>query len=254
MYLSKDRQVNAVKGTLDCDIKLCNAANFKGKTIDDKPFSFRILRNPKGKRQVSLHAESAGTFLKAVGIFDTMQGGDLTITGSYDDTTENSILKARADISSYTIKNAPVLAKMLSLASFTGFFDTLNGKGIIFNKLRAPFTLTKDLLTVKDAKTYGDAMGMTIEGTIAFPKQTLDLSGTIVPSYSANTVLGKIPLIGNALMGGEGKGIFAASYSIKGSGNEPEVRVNPLSILTPGFLRGMFDIFDSPSKTDDEEE
>lgn len=254
VILGEDRQVNNMRGTLDCDHKICNTADFAGKTTDGKPFSFRILRNPKGKRQVSLHSESAGNFLKTVGIFDTMQGGDLTITGTYDDSGEHHILRARADISSYTIKNAPVLAKMLSLASLTGFFDTLQGNGIIFNKLRAPFTLTKDVLTVKDAKTYGDAMGMTIEGTITFPKQTLDLSGTIVPSYSANTVLGKIPLIGNALMGGEGQGIFAASYSIKGSGNEPEVRVNPLSILTPGFLRGLFDIFDSPSKTDDEEE
>ncbi len=250
--LGEGRGLGAVHGTLDCD-RICNAANIDGKTVDGKPFEFKILKNPKGKRQISLHAESAGPLLKAVGIFDSMEGGDLTIIGTYNDKPDRSILRARADISTYTVKDAPVLAKILSLASLSGFFDTLNGKGIIFHKLRAPFTLSNDVLTITDAKTYGDAMGMTIEGNINFPGQILDLSGTIVPSYSLNTVLGKVPVIGAALMGGEGKGVFAASYSIKGSGSEPEVRVNPLSILTPGFLRGLFDIFDSPSKTADDE-
>jgi len=71
-------------------------------------------------------------------------------------------------------------------------------------------------------------------------------------------VLGRIPVIGalgDAIMGGEGKGIFAARYSIKGPYDNPNVTLNPLSILTPGFLRGLFDIFDAPEapvKAEDE--
>jgi hypothetical protein len=52
-----------------------------------------------------------------------------------------------------------------------------------------------------------------------------------------NKVLGKIPLVGNILTGGEGGGVFAATYSIKGSSDDPRVSVNPLSVLTPGILR-----------------
>jgi uncharacterized protein YhdP len=160
----------------------------------------------------------------------------------------------RADITTYTLRDAPVLASMLSLASFTGFFDTLRGNGIVFTKFRTPFTLHKDVLTIKEAKTHGDALGMTIDGTITFPKQSMDLKGTIVPSYSLNTVLGKVPVIGAALMGGEGKGLLAASYSITGLTSDPQVSVNPLSILTPGFLRGLFDIFDKPTEVEEVEE
>ncbi len=114
-----------------------------------------------------------------------------------------------------------MLAKILSLTSLTGFFDTLQGKGIQFSLLRAPFTLTKDVITVKDAKTHGDAIGMTAEGTITFPKRTLDLQGTIVPSYSLNNVVGKVPLVGKLLTGGEGQGVFAARYSVKGTEERP---------------------------------
>lgn len=248
VLLGEGRALSGVRGSVECTAQRCQTADVKGNTIDGKPFAFRILKNPKGKRQLSLRAESAGHFLRALGVFDGMEGGDLTLTGTYQDSPAGSVLKGRADGTGYTVKNAPVLAKILSLASLTGFFDALSGKGITFTRLRAPFTLENDVITLKDAKTFGNAMGLSLDGTIRFPGQKLDLKGTLVPSYSLNTVLGSVPVIGDVLMGGADKGIFAASYTIKGAGDEPEVGVNPLSILTPGFLRGLFDIFDTPSK------
>ncbi len=46
--------------------------------------------------------ESAGAFLKAINVFDGMEGGDLTITGNYDDSAASSILKGRMDINEHT--------------------------------------------------------------------------------------------------------------------------------------------------------
>ena len=37
-----------------------------------------------------------------------------------------------------------------------------------------------------------------------------------------------------------GGGLFAATYRVQGSLEEPSVTVNPLAALTPGFLRGVF--------------
>jgi hypothetical protein len=44
-------------------------------------------------------------------------------------------------------------------------------------------------------------------------------------------------------MGGEGQGLFAASFHLGGSNDNPTVMVNPLSALTPGLLRHLFDPF-----------
>ena len=90
---------------------------------------------------------------------------------------------------------------------------------------------------------------MTVDGTITFPEKTLDLEGTVVPAYTLNNVLGNVPILGDMLVGGEGQGVFAARYSVKGTEQNAKVGVNPLSILTPGFLRDLFDIFDKPKKT-----
>jgi hypothetical protein len=61
-----------------------------------------------------------------------------------------------------------------------------------------------------------------------------------VPAYALNSVIGNIPVIGSLLLGGEGQGLFAANYRVTGSAADPEVSVNPLSALAPGFLRRLF--------------
>jgi hypothetical protein len=77
----------------------------------------------------------------------------------------------------------------------------------------------------------------------------VDIYGTIVPAYAINSVLGRIPVLGKLLTGGEkGGGVFAANYSMSGSIDEPKILVNPLSALTPGFLRKVFGVFDKTSE------
>jgi len=61
-----------------------------------------------------------------------------------------------------------------------------------------------------------------------------------VPIYHSNSVISAIPLIGDILTGGEGGGLFAFTYTIRGSFADPSVSVNPLSVLAPGFLRRLF--------------
>jgi hypothetical protein len=58
-----------------------------------------------------------------------------------------------------------------------------------------------------------------------------------------NGIIGHLPLVGWVLTGGEDQGLFAASFRLTGSNDDPTVTVNPLSALTPGLLRKMFDPF-----------
>ena len=47
--------------------------------------------------------------------------------------------------------------------------------------------------------------------------------------------------------------MIAASYSIKGPLDNAEASVNPLSIITPGILRKLFDIFPDSQPSASEE-
>ncbi len=72
----------------------------------------------------------------------------------------------------------------------------------------------------------------------------IDVSGTVVPAYAINSALGHIPVLGEIFTGGKkGGGVFAVNYTMSGPTDDPQVNVNPLSALTPGIFRNVFDIF-----------
>jgi hypothetical protein len=67
-----------------------------------------------------------------------------------------------------------------------------------------------------------------------------------VPAYALNTLPGRIPIIGRLFSPEKGGGLFAMRYSMTGPFTNPKVKINPLSALTPGFLRGIFSIGEKP--------
>ncbi len=153
---------------------------------------------------------------------------------------EAGAMIGRAELEDFDVVNAPFLAQILSLASLSGLFDTLSGSGLSFDAMELDFALREGSLAVRDARLYGPALGMTGEGDIALNDRQIDFSGTLVPAYTANSLLGDIPLIGDIFVGGEGEGIFALTYQVAGPYEAAQISVNPLSALTPGFLRGIF--------------
>jgi uncharacterized protein YhdP len=102
------------------------------------------------------------------------------------------------------------------------------------------FTLEDSVMRTDLIRAYGPALGLTAKGTIDFERDETALQGTIVPAYTVNQILGVIPLLGPLLTGGEGEGVFAATYKATGPVSDPEVSVNTLAALAPGFLRNLF--------------
>jgi hypothetical protein len=237
MVLGENRALQDVSVKAQCAAQ-CRAADIAAKLPDGTPFRYSIH---DGKLLST--CSNAGALAKVMGVFDGMSGGDMTLAGSY----ESGMLSGTMDIKSYTLKGAPVLTRILTIASLTGVFDTVAGNGISFAHLTAPFLYRNNVITLQDAKTHGPALGITAGGTIDLHAGALDLKGALVPSYTLNSLIGNVPLIGNMLMGGPGKGLIAISYSIHGDMKDPSIRINPLSALTPGFLRNIFTIFDKPA-------
>ena len=54
------------------------------------------------------------------------------------------------------------------------------------------------------------AIGINVSsGSLDLKADTVDLNGTLAPAYTVNSLLGRIPLLGDMLVGGEGQGVFA---------------------------------------------
>ncbi|MEO5336589.1 MAG: DUF3971 domain-containing protein [Magnetospirillum sp. WYHS-4] len=247
IWVSKDHKLRRIKGSLNRARELWRSVGLEGRDEGGQAFRIRVVPETAGKRALTVHADDAGSFLKTLGFYENMIGGTLDIQGRYDDTDAASPLAGTLEIKDYRVRNAHLLAHLVSLAAITGILDGLQGEGIGFLKLEAPFVYRDGIAEVNEAKSSGVSLGFTASGRIDTVHDTLDMQGTIVPAYALNTFLGNVPILGEILTGGEkGGGVFAARYRISGPSDKPEATVNPLSALTPGFLRNLFDIFDDP--------
>jgi hypothetical protein len=281
VIMAGDHAVTALVARADSDGGLMHRLEVDGLTGSNAPFSVRITPAPgslqggssqggssqggaaqgapaeagsaqggpaqkgpaEGKRTLSATATNAGELLAGLDILTRMQGGQLTVTADYDDTTQDHALSGTAEIADFRIRDAPVLAHLLQAMTLYGLVQVVQGPGLGFSKLDAPFRLTEGTLTLADARAFSPSLGLTARGTIDLDMQRISLEGTIVPAYFFNSLLGNIPLVGRLFSPERGGGMFAASYSVRGALDDPEVTVNPLSALTPGFLRGLFGLF-----------
>lgn len=200
-----------------------------------------VMGEEGGERRVRFTLGDTGTALRALGWVDSLSGGELVISAAREASRGDAPWRGKVESGSFRISGAPLAARLLAAASFRGLADlSSRDEGITFDRLEAPFVLRGERLRLKPGRAYGGALGVTFFGSVDTESDTLDIAGTIVPAYTLNRVLGSIPLLGALLTGGEGSGLFAATYRASGPLEEPEVSVNPLAALAPGFLRGLF--------------
>ncbi len=246
-----NRVLTAVAGTAEGDGHAIRQGRLTGQTGAAKPSpgtAFHIEIVPgNSARTLTASAEDAGGLLNAFHLVDDMRGGRLTVHGSYDDRAPGHPLQGTAEIADFRMRNTPALAKLLQAMTLYGLVEVLQGPGLGFNRLIAPFRLSHDVLELADARAFSASLGMTAKGQVDLARNTVAVEGTIVPAYFFNTLLGNIPLIGRLFSPERGGGLFAATYSMRGALRDPAVTVNPLAALTPGFLRGVFGIFDTPT-------
>jgi hypothetical protein len=200
----------------------------------------RYTPDESGKRTFRLDAADAGAALKAFDIYGNIIGGTMVIYGEPIRGVYDRNLKGRAEIANFRVVRAPSLAKLLGLMSLSGVTQALGNEGLVFSKLETRFDWLYrpggSLLVLKDGRTSGNSLGLTFDGTFDNAAQAVDVQGTIIPLSGINKVIGSIPLVGDIITGGTGS-LIAATYSMKGQGQEVKTFVNPLSVLTPGILR-----------------
>lgn len=212
--------------------------------LDGTPLSARLRRLEAGT-ELSLQAGDAGALLASLVGLEGLSGGEIDLSGTLAPGGGPSTL--RLLVTDARLSDAPFLTQILSLASLRGLADTLGGDGILFSEILVPIRIGGGRIVVEGARASGPALGLTANGWFAPETGRLDISGVLVPSFGVNSALGGIPIIGDLMVGREGEGIFSLTYAVEGSLEKAQVSVNPLSAVTPGVLRR---IFENPAETD----
>lgn len=204
------------------------------------PVLVRYKPDTTGQRTFRMNAQDAGATLRAFGITDKISGGELQIYGTPNSTISNRDISGTGSLTNFRVRKAPAMAKLISLVSVPGLVSALEGEGLTFTRAEADFNWKYkqggSLLTLKNGRTSGNALGLTFDGNFDTAASMIDFKGTIIPLSGVNSIIGSIPIVGDIITGGTGS-LIAMTYTMRGPAQDPNVMVNPLSALTPGLLR-----------------
>jgi len=203
------------------------------------------LGGPEGSRKLRLQSDDMGAAFALFGIADNVAGGRVAVDGTVSEVAGHHIIRARIEGDDYHLVRAPALAQLLSLTSFDAIASLMSGTGIPFSTLRGDVSFSRGVIALRRVVAYGGALGISAQGWLNPGEDRIAIDGTLGPAYALNSVLGSVPVIGSILTGGEGQGLIATRFQLTGSNDNPTVTVNPLSALTPGLLRHLFDPFNS---------
>lgn len=202
------------------------------------PLDIRLRNGPSGGEAV-LRSPNAGALMREAGFFDDGAGGELVLVANIDQADE-LVFSGDLKVDDIVIHEDAKLEKLLIGADLAQLRETMRDDGIVFDRIRTPFHYENGKVSIKDAVAAGPSIGVNLTGGYAIEQDVLDLKGVFTPLYSLNSLVGEIPVLGKILTGGDGQGLIAFNFSVKGPAADPDVGVNPLSVLTPGIFRKIF--------------
>ena len=205
------------------------SGKFSGRLNGQAPITGTVRPGPYGPT-ISVTAQDAGKTVMAAKLLEKASGGTLALT--LTSLPGKNSFDGAVRIKDMRVQSAPELAELLSLVSVVGLIDQLSGPGIAFGDIRSDFTLEPGRITIGTSSAEGPSLGITGEGVYLTDSKQIDLEGVISPIYFLNGI--------GQVFSRKGEGLFGFNFSLKGAIDNPSVGVNPLSILTPGALRGIF--------------
>jgi len=215
----------------------------EGRSPGGEAFSLTLgPRAGDARSRVRFRADDAGFAVRALTGAENVVGGTASADGDWRGGAQSQA-RFTVQMRDYQVVRLPAMARLLSSAgSLTGMVEMLNGDGIGFSAFEAQMTYANNRLHFTEGRMAGPSLGLTGAGSYDIERDNLDIDGVVAPSPLLNlSMLGSIPVIGDLLVSRRGEGVFGMTYSINGQAAEPRVGVNPVSALTPGILRRIFE-------------
>ena len=234
VYIDNDNIVKNLNGKLRIADNKVDQANIFALFDNNKKFTFTI-NTKNGEKITTLFSSKAKPLVKR---YKFIKGFEDSNEGYLDfySSKKNNISNSKLVIDNFKVKEIPVLAKLLSLASLQGIADLLTGEGIRFTDFEMNFTNKDKFMTIEELYAIGPAISILIEGYIE-ENNLISLRGTLVPATTINRSIASIPLIGDLLVGKKvGEGVFGVSFKVKGPPKKLKTTVNPIKTLTPRFI------------------
>ena len=231
-YIDNISYINNLRGSINFTKNKINQLNLESDFSNNKKLTLTINSNKNNEKITTLFSSYPKPLVKRYKFIKGFEEGVLDFQSIKKNNTSKSLLI----IDNFKVKEVPVLAKLLSLASLQGIADLLTGEGIRFTDFEMIFSNKGKLMTIDEIYAIGPAISIMMSGYIESEK-LVSLRGTLVPARTINRTIASIPLIGDILIGKKvGEGVFGVSFKIKGPPKNLKTTVNPIKTLTPRFI------------------
>ncbi|WP_265035486.1 MULTISPECIES: DUF3971 domain-containing protein [unclassified Wolbachia] len=230
--------IKNAKLNVTCTKGNCNGSQFTGQFLED---SSNILAEYSGIG-LEIYADNAGILSRSLGISKSIKNGKLSFYLSPQ--RESGEHYGTLSISNFYIKDAPLLTTLLSMSSLPGIVNAIKNEGVYFYKCNAPFSYKDGSVEIEESWLEGAELGISTGGKLDIKDYKFQVEGQVIPAYSINKSLLKIPIIGKLLTGGKSRGIVSIDYKASGDDKNNNVSVDLISSLTPNLLKRLLGVFD----------
>ena len=231
-YIDEVNYMNNLYGNIDYDRNKINNLKLESSFPNKKKINLSIEIKKNSETITKLFSSYPKPLIRRYDFIKGFEDGYLNFYSSKKGSVSNSVLI----IDNFKVKEVPIFAKLLSLASLQGIADLLTGEGIRFTDFEMNFSNQKGLTTIEEMYAIGPAVSILMNGYIE-TKKLVSLRGTLVPATTINRSIASIPLLGKILIGDKvGEGVFGVSFKIKGPPKNLKTSVNPIKTLTPRFI------------------
>ena len=181
--------------------------------------------------------DDAGSAMRDGGVVTGLYGGQLELT--LLPKQEPGVYSGQLRMLNATVRDMPTLSEILSYVSIVGLVDQLVSQGISFSEVEARFELDRDMLVLNDGTAIGPSIGIKMSGSWDSDNSIADLEGVITPFNPVNEIARLTPL--NLIGLEKGSGLGAIEFTVSGPTDDLTATANPLSAITPGFFKELFD-------------
>ena len=231
-FINKNDYTKNLFGNFSFKENKLDKLNLESTFSNNKKMNLSIETNKQKETITKFFSNYPKPLIKRYDFIKGFEEGYLNFNSIKKDGVSNSVLI----IDNFKVKEVPVFAKLLSLASLQGIADLLTGEGIRFTDFEMIYSSQKGLTTIEEMYAIGPAISILMDGYIS-SKKLVSLRGTLVPATTINRSIASIPLLGKILIGDKtGEGVFGVSFKIKGPLKNLSTTVNPIKTLTPRFI------------------
>lgn len=222
------------------DLKMLNGVwefiDLKGQNNKDS-FSLEYKSPSEDHISIDFKSASGGDVLNESGVFKSLRKGKLRARANIYNVNGKKQGQGLIKIDKTYLVKAPIIAKLLSLISLTELVSSKDG--IYFEDVEIPLKFVGDEIITDHAFLSGPSIGLRLRGKINPVKDSLNIEGQLIPAEGLNSLVSKIPLLGDILTGSQ-SGLLVADFKVKGSLKDPKVSANPLSFVLPGLVKDFF--------------